>query len=425
MSKANETQVGGDHYRKHGIYQPWDVLQHWLTPEEYRGWQKGVAIVYLARERDKGGDQDIEKAGHHIHKLVEVMTQRASPLPEKTVHVTTPGVAASGFSEALATVAERASGRMTSSFDEAFKSGKMQFDLRIPKHAVPPGHTVADVALDLARQGSQTVFLVPETPYSPSRAPFINALWEGFCERHKAQLQALGVTAEQMGRAGAELTRYVGKPADHIDPVKEKVATERAEIKDFVPSRQLGKTYAASVQAEITDKDISVAIGELEFAKKQVQETLPRCSSLLSTFDRIDNTLALLNRLLAARQDLDVTDKLLGEAPVAATPLPKRQREIIFVPSQHNLEQAYQDLMAEGRRVSRAGDTSRRNAAYRQISAFETHKTDVIVVRHDTSTTWPHMRIDATGAKITFLGLNWPQVMREQVQRDCLIFLVK
>lgn len=419
MSKANETQVGGDHYRKHGIYQPWDVLQHWLTPEEYRGWQKGVAIVYLARERDKGGDQDIEKAGHHIHKLVEVLlAQRASPLPEKTVHVTTPGVAASGFSEALATVAERASGRMTSSFDEAFKSGKMQFDLRIPKHAVPPGHTVADVALDLARQGSQTVFLVPETPYSPSRAPFINALWEGFCERHKAQLQALGVTAEQMGRAGAELTRYVGKPADHIDPVKEKVATERAEIKDFVASRQLGKTYAASVQAEITDKDISVAIGELEFAKKQVQETLPRCSSLLSTFDRIDNTLALLNRLLAARQDLDVTVKRLGDALPAGL---KPAREILFFKSHSDQLNALNSFGKDRYEVARVGHTTRRNGAYREIESFHRGLKDKILVWHDTATgPWPHMRISKQAAKVYFDG-DWGHDEKQAVIDDVLI----
>ena len=78
MSTANERQIAGDHYKKHGQYQPWDVLQAWLTPEEYRGWQKGVTIVYLARERDKGGDQDIMKAGHHIEKLVEVMTHQAA-----------------------------------------------------------------------------------------------------------------------------------------------------------------------------------------------------------------------------------------------------------------------------------------------------------------------------------------------------------
>jgi len=71
-SSADATQVGGDHYKAMGDFQPWNVLMHWLTPEEYRGWQKGNAIVYLARERAKGGNQDIAKAGHHLQKLLEV-----------------------------------------------------------------------------------------------------------------------------------------------------------------------------------------------------------------------------------------------------------------------------------------------------------------------------------------------------------------
>ena len=65
-------QVGGDHYKVLGSMQPWDVMQYWFTPEEYRGWQKGSAIVYLARERAKGGDQDIRKASHHLEKLITV-----------------------------------------------------------------------------------------------------------------------------------------------------------------------------------------------------------------------------------------------------------------------------------------------------------------------------------------------------------------
>lgn len=72
---ASDKQVGGDHYTKMGAYQPWDVLRHWLTPEEYRGWQKGNAIVYLARELQKGGDQDIAKAAHHLQKLLEVIAE--------------------------------------------------------------------------------------------------------------------------------------------------------------------------------------------------------------------------------------------------------------------------------------------------------------------------------------------------------------
>lgn len=70
---ADATQVDGDHYKGMGDHQPWNVLQTWLTPEEYRGWQKGSAIVYLAREKDKGGDKDIAKAKHHLEKLMETL----------------------------------------------------------------------------------------------------------------------------------------------------------------------------------------------------------------------------------------------------------------------------------------------------------------------------------------------------------------
>lgn len=69
---AFETQVGGAHYKAMGDYQPWEVLRHWLTPEEYRGYMKGTAIAYLARERAKGGTQDIAKAAHTLDALVEV-----------------------------------------------------------------------------------------------------------------------------------------------------------------------------------------------------------------------------------------------------------------------------------------------------------------------------------------------------------------
>lgn len=80
---ANDKQIQGDHYRKHGDHQPWDVLRSWLTPEEYRGWMKGNAIVYLARERDKGGDQDIAKAAHHLEKLGEVLAANShQPAPD-------------------------------------------------------------------------------------------------------------------------------------------------------------------------------------------------------------------------------------------------------------------------------------------------------------------------------------------------------
>ena len=70
---ALDIQEGGDHYKKLGAYQPWEVLRRWLTPEEFRGYMKGTAIVYLAREQDKGGMLDIKKAGHTLQGLVELL----------------------------------------------------------------------------------------------------------------------------------------------------------------------------------------------------------------------------------------------------------------------------------------------------------------------------------------------------------------
>jgi len=68
-----DIQIDGDHYKKLGAYQPWEVLRAWLTPEEFRGYMKGTAIAYLARERDKGGMTDIQKAGHTLDGLVEML----------------------------------------------------------------------------------------------------------------------------------------------------------------------------------------------------------------------------------------------------------------------------------------------------------------------------------------------------------------
>lgn len=71
IHSALDTQVGGAHYKDMAV-QPWQALEAWLTPEEYRGYHKGVAIAYLAREQSKGGMQDIEKAVHHLQRLIEM-----------------------------------------------------------------------------------------------------------------------------------------------------------------------------------------------------------------------------------------------------------------------------------------------------------------------------------------------------------------
>lgn len=69
---AKDVQVGGDHYKTMGDYQPFQVAAEWLTPEELRGYMKGTVIAYLAREKQKGGDQDIAKSLHFIQLFEEL-----------------------------------------------------------------------------------------------------------------------------------------------------------------------------------------------------------------------------------------------------------------------------------------------------------------------------------------------------------------
>jgi hypothetical protein len=64
---VNEKQVAGDHYKKYGNLQPWDVVVEWKL-----GYLEGTALKYIARWRDKNGVEDIKKAIHFLEKLVEV-----------------------------------------------------------------------------------------------------------------------------------------------------------------------------------------------------------------------------------------------------------------------------------------------------------------------------------------------------------------
>ena len=64
---ANAVQVGGDHYKKHGDLQPWDVI-HQLK----LGFFEGTIFKYLVRWRDKGGVEDLRKARHFLDKLIEL-----------------------------------------------------------------------------------------------------------------------------------------------------------------------------------------------------------------------------------------------------------------------------------------------------------------------------------------------------------------
>lgn len=70
-SRLDDKQVGGNHYSQMDAT-PWEFLESCLTPDEFRGYLKGEAIVYLARESAKGGPKDVSKARHVLEKLEEV-----------------------------------------------------------------------------------------------------------------------------------------------------------------------------------------------------------------------------------------------------------------------------------------------------------------------------------------------------------------
>jgi hypothetical protein len=69
-SKANDLQVGGQHYKDMPL-QPWDVMEAVLTHEEFIGFLKGNIIKYSMRQGKKDSD-DVGKAMHYRMKLEEV-----------------------------------------------------------------------------------------------------------------------------------------------------------------------------------------------------------------------------------------------------------------------------------------------------------------------------------------------------------------
>lgn len=66
MTTANETQIGGQHYKAKTI-QPWDFIA-----ANGLGYFEGNIVKYISRWRDKGGLDDLRKARHYLDKLIEL-----------------------------------------------------------------------------------------------------------------------------------------------------------------------------------------------------------------------------------------------------------------------------------------------------------------------------------------------------------------
>jgi hypothetical protein len=65
---ANDSQVGGSHYRTD--HQTWDfIVANGL------GYLEGNIIKYVVRHRKKHGVQDLKKAMHYLQKLIETEEQ--------------------------------------------------------------------------------------------------------------------------------------------------------------------------------------------------------------------------------------------------------------------------------------------------------------------------------------------------------------
>lgn len=73
--RADDYQRGGNHYKGLAM-QPWDVMQAWMTKEQFNGFLLCSALAYIARFNTagvagKGGRTDIEKAAHYLEKWLQ------------------------------------------------------------------------------------------------------------------------------------------------------------------------------------------------------------------------------------------------------------------------------------------------------------------------------------------------------------------
>ena len=76
QSSANETQVGGHHYKA--------SIQHWdFAASRCMGYFEGQVTKYVTRWRKKNGLQDLRKAEHFLAKLRELAAAKAAT-PQQT-----------------------------------------------------------------------------------------------------------------------------------------------------------------------------------------------------------------------------------------------------------------------------------------------------------------------------------------------------
>jgi len=71
--RANELQIGGEHYKSRAI-QPWDYIA-----ANQMGYLEGCVVKYVSRFKEKNGLEDLHKALHYLTKLIEIETAKSTP----------------------------------------------------------------------------------------------------------------------------------------------------------------------------------------------------------------------------------------------------------------------------------------------------------------------------------------------------------
>lgn len=74
MTKANDLQVGGTHYKDVDI-EPWDVVDTWPLTQRI-GYYRGCALKYVMRMGTKDDPLvEVQKGEHLLKKLAEVIAE--------------------------------------------------------------------------------------------------------------------------------------------------------------------------------------------------------------------------------------------------------------------------------------------------------------------------------------------------------------
>lgn len=77
MSKAEDTQVGGDHYKNMPIQPMRYSMENRLNACQH------TAIKYITRYKHKGGIEDLRKAIHTLEMLIEFELEGAQDVPPR------------------------------------------------------------------------------------------------------------------------------------------------------------------------------------------------------------------------------------------------------------------------------------------------------------------------------------------------------